>query len=268
MRAIFRSLWPHLLPYRARFLVVVVFGVCISSFKLGVVPQFEAMMVSWTDGNKDSALIIPLIIAAAWTASCILTYFHLYWMKTIGEKIALKLRQNLMDKYLSLNLGFVQKFQTGSGGLISRMLNDIYIIHDGINNIAAVVREPVMIFGILGYILYKDWKLTILIVICLPIIGIAMRKIAKSLRKYGHLNQESMEGLSKTLKESLDGSRIVQSFNLESEMNNRFEKQANTYLSYRKKNPESRRVCEPFFRNPHLNSFTSDIVLHWFQYYG
>lgn len=177
----------------------------------------------------------PFALGGAWILSNIFTYFHLFWMKYIGEQIAVKFRRRLMDKYLTLNMSFYHEFQRGSAGLMSRMMNDIYVIQDGINNLAAVLREPFMVVGALTFALYKDWQLTLVVLLFLPFVMLVLKQIARSLRKYGHLNQESMEDLTKTLKESLDGSRIVQSYNLENEMQTRFYEQAKKFLSYRKK---------------------------------
>ncbi len=52
-------------------------------------------------------------------------------MLYISELVAVNLRRKLMNKYLTLNLGFLQNFVSGSGGLISRMLNDIGVIQGG-----------------------------------------------------------------------------------------------------------------------------------------
>jgi subfamily B ATP-binding cassette protein MsbA len=75
-----------------------------------------------------------------------------------------------------------------------------------------------------------DWKLTFFILAALPIITTVMRQFSRSLRKYGYKNQEAMEDLTKTLKESLDGTRIVQSFNLEQEMRRAFNEKADQVL--------------------------------------
>jgi ATP-binding cassette subfamily B protein/subfamily B ATP-binding cassette protein MsbA len=68
-----------------------------------------------------------------------------------------------------------------------------------------------------------------------PLVTAILRKFAKSVRKYARRNQESMEDLTQVLKESLDGTRIVQSFNLQEEMRERFESQANEFLKSKAK---------------------------------
>lgn len=135
---------------------------------------------------------------------------------------------------MSLNLSFFQDIEHGTGGLISRMLNDIAIIQSGIDRVADVFREPILALGMLGYLMYLDYKLTIFILLALPIVTAVLRNLARSLRKYSRQNQEIMERLSRTLKESLDGTRIVQSFGLEGEMRRKFNEQAEDFLTTRR----------------------------------
>ncbi len=235
MNEALRKIWPELKVYRAQFALVILLGVVSSALK-GVAPELiDRLMTAWNTGDKKLALIIPPVLATLWVISCITRYFHIYVMKYTADKISVKQRRTLMDKYLSLNLSFFQDFDKGSGGLISRMINDIVVIQTGIHRISDLIREPLMTFGMLGYLLYKDWKLTVFILMALPIVTAVLRRIARSLRKYSRTNQEIMEDLTRTLKESLDGTRIVQSFGLEQEMRRKFNMQADNFLENRKK---------------------------------
>ena len=62
---------------------------------------------------------IPLIIAALGFSAAVSAISIYYWMLYISELVAVNLRRQLMNKYLTLNLGFFQNFVRGSGGLIS-----------------------------------------------------------------------------------------------------------------------------------------------------
>ncbi len=235
MKLVWKRLWPELKPYKNRLLVVLLIGALTSALK-AVVPELTRQLEgAWTGGHLDRAYQIPAAIAVIWILASVGRFFHLYWMKYISDLISVNLRRQLMNKYLGLNLSFFQSFITGSGGLISRMLNDISIIQNGTHKVADLMREPFMAVFAFAYLIYIDWKLTVFVLLALPVITSILRKLAMSLRKYGHINQEAMEDLTKTLKESLDGTRIVQSFNLESEMRRRFEREADKYLASRKK---------------------------------
>lgn len=230
MSLIARILWPELRPYKGRLLFVVFTGILVSAFKAATPELMRRLMDAWQAKDETLTMQLPLLIAGTWLIAAALRYYHMYWMLYISELVAVNLRRKLMNKYLTLNLGFFQNFVRGSGGLISRMLNDIGVIQGGFQKLADIVREPFMVIFSFGYLIYLDWKLTLFVMCGAPIITMVLRQFARSLRKYSKHNQESMEDLTQILKESLDGTRIVQSFNLQNEMRGKFEAQAKDFL--------------------------------------
>jgi len=235
MKIIFKSLWPELRVYSRQLILVFTLGIIISALK-GVTPELLGRLpTAWEHKDYSEAVRVPIMISAAWIIASACRYYHLFWMVYLSDLVAVNLRRRLMNKYLSLNLGFFQNFLRGSGGLLSRMINDIGIIQGGTNKFADIVREPFMVLFTFGYLLWLDWRLVLFLIAGMPIVTGVIRRFAKSLRKYSHWNQESMEDLTQTIKESLDGTRIVQSFNLQSEMRRRFEVQAQDFLGSRRK---------------------------------
>lgn len=235
MILIWKMLWPELKPHGKRMSLVVLFGILISATKMAVPELIRRLPEVWSAGDTRMTYMIPVLIAGVWTLQASLRYFHLYWMLVTTETVGVSLRRKLMNKYLTLNLGFFQNFVSGSGGLISRMLTDINIIQSGFQKIADIVREPFTAIFTFGYLIYLDWKLTLFIFAATPITTAVLRNFARSVRKYSRYNLESMEDLTQILKESLDGTRVVQSFNLQNEMRNRFDTKADEFLHSRAK---------------------------------
>lgn len=235
MKILYESLWPELKIYKWRITIVLLLGAIVSGLKAASPELLRQLEGAWRAGDHQRAILIPITIAGVWCLSGIARYFHLFWMKFTSDQVAVKLRRDLMNKYLRLNIGFFHNFLSGSGGLMSRMMNDIQVIQGAIHKVSDVLREPFMALLTFAYVIYLDWKLTLFIIAALPLITWIMRRLAKSLRKYGHKNQEAMEELTKTLKESLDGARIVQSYNLEEELRSRFNRQADHFLETQKK---------------------------------
>lgn len=230
MNLIFKMMLPELRPYGKRLIGVAFLGLLISGLKAATPELFNRLSKAWTEGNVHDAKWIPVVLGGAWVIAAGLRYFHMYWMLFTADQIALNMRRQLMNKYLTLNLGFFNSFVRGSGGLISRMLNDITVIQGGFQRIADLVREPFMAIFMLGYLVYTDWRLTLFISGVGPLVAFVLRSFSRSVRKYAKHNQESVEELTQTLKESLDGTRIVQSFNLQDEMRRRFDMQAQEFL--------------------------------------
>lgn len=230
MTFIYKMLWPELKPHAKRMILVVICGIMISGLKALTPELLRRLPEAWESGDRVMTLQLPLMVAGIWIIAAILRYYHLFWMLYIAELVAVNLRRKLMNKYLNLNLGFFQGFVRGSGGLISRMLNDIGVIQAGFQKVADIVREPFMVIFSFGYLIYIDWRLTLFLLAGVPLITSVLRRFARSVRKYSRQNQESMEDLTQVLKESLDGTRVVQSFNLQDEMRQRFEDQAQDFL--------------------------------------
>lgn len=235
MALIWKMLWPEMKMHKKRLLLVLLFGILISGTK-ALTPELLGRLPDvWKSGDTVKAYQIPIAIAALWIGAAALRYFHLYWMLYVAEMVGLNMRRKLMNKYLTLNLGFFQNFGGGTGGLISRMLNDVGVIQSGFVKIADAVREPFMAVFMFGYLLYLDWRLTLFVMAGTPLITMILRSFARSVRKYSKYNLETMEDLTQILKESLDGTRVVQSFNLQDEMRHRFESKAQDFLHSRAK---------------------------------
>ena len=235
MKTIWKSLWPELKQHGRALAAVLVLGFLITALR-GITPELLGRLpAAWDHKDYSQAVKIPILISVAWVFAAILRYFQSFWMIYVSELIAVNFRRQLMNKYLSLNLGFFQTFLRGSGGLMSRMLNDINVIQGGTQKYADIAREPFMVAYAFGYLLWLDWRLTGFLIVGLPIVTGVSRQFAKKLRRFAKDNQESMEDLTQTIKESLDGTRIVQSFNLQGEMRRRFEQQVGEYLNSKRK---------------------------------
>jgi ATP-binding cassette subfamily B protein/subfamily B ATP-binding cassette protein MsbA len=146
------------------------------------------------------------------------------------ERIVASIRMDLVRKILRLNLTFHGSLERGSGGLISRVFNDPVLLQQGLAFYGDLIREPIQAMIYLAYMVWLDWKLTLFALVFLPFFAIASRKVSKSLRKYGRIGRESMDDLTAVLKDAVDGVRVVQSFNLESEMEKRFQSTLREYL--------------------------------------
>ncbi len=193
-----------------------------------IIDSFQAKQ---TDGLISSALQLLGVTFIAGVSR----YVHIFNMNMVAEKFAIRVRHRLQQKFMSLNLSFHNAFQAGSGGLISRILNDITVIQNGLRMFADFFREPLALIFTISMLVYLNWRLTATIIFVLPLVLFFLRTISKTIKVHSIKGQEDLERITATVKESLDGVRIIQSFNLENEMSNRFERESADFLSSRKK---------------------------------
>ncbi len=231
----FKRLLSLLGHFRKNMAIVIFFGI-LSGICEGQLPALtEGIGRAWNDKDANTAYLFAILIPGVWILNKIFEYVFRYQMKFTGDLIAARQRMDLMKKYLSLDLQYLSRLEKGSGGLISRMINDISIFQEGMHNIASLGKDPVKLSLAVYYIVNTNWMLGVLVLIAMPIIALILKNLARSLRKYGRRNQESLEDLTKTMKESLDGARVIQSFNLENHIERRFTDQTNQMLQHKRK---------------------------------
>lgn len=203
-------------------------------FMLWVKSVFTPFYNFFLNGNEQ-IIRIPFLIAACYIIANITRFIVHAQTRLIAEKICIGLRKKLLNQYLQSPLSYLEQFKSGSGGLISRMLNDINQIYIGFTKTADLIKEPTVCVLSLIYLCIIDLKLTLMLFAILPFAALFIAGISKSIKRNSRRNQENLEEITSTLKETLDGSRIIRSFNLEDKIRNRFESQIRLFYKFRRK---------------------------------
>ncbi|QLY25350.1 ABC transporter ATP-binding protein [Bdellovibrio sp. KM01] len=229
-----KKLVAEIKPHKSRMTVVAITGI-LNALATARVALLTKVLFDALSANNQQELMkqVPIVIGLGFIQA-ISRYYHIYNMNYISEAVVTRIREKLQYKFMRLNLSFHNNYAAGSGGLISRILNDIKTIQDGLRVIADIFLYPLLLVGLLINLIIIDWKLTLSVLIIAPVIGIILKSIARSMRKYIPREREALEYMTSTIKESLDGVRVIQSFNLERDMAKKLEDQGANYLSIRK----------------------------------
>lgn len=249
---------PYIRPLKTQIILMFLLGLGVT-FLSGLIPIVIQLLVAIYEGKELTILqklipesvtnLLPLTIPTDEQIVRYLPYFfpitffllgifrfaHYALLNFTGERIIAAIRMDLVRKIMRLNLSFHGSVERGSGALISRVFNDPVLLQQGLNFYVDMIREPIQAAIYLAYMLWLDWQLTLFALIFLPLFLFVTKKVGKSLRKYGNYGREAMEDLTATFKDSVDGIRVVQSFNLEKELEARFQQNLNHYLNTAKK---------------------------------
>ncbi len=238
MRELFstiQKLWPFMRPFKSRLLVVFASGAFMAALSPVAIHLVNRLYHAFDEKDAAAAQWIPYSFPALFLFLGGARYIHTTVTKYTAELILAGVRRRLVEQFVHLNLSFHNSFEAGTGGLINRVLNDTGILLEGLFFMVAIFREPILIIVLFVQMILINWQLTAFSLILAPIFIVLMKQIRKSLRKYGHLNREAMDSLTSTLKESLDGVRIIQSFNLEEKIMRRFDGNQGDFLHARNK---------------------------------
>ena len=222
-------------PHLKKVYIVAITGVIYSICYARMVMTLKDIQDSFSKGDTNLVAQVSLFAIGLAFIVAVSRYFHIYLMNYISELVVNGLRLKLQQKFMRLNLAFHTNYAAGSGGLISRILNDIKVIQDGLRMVADLFREPLLAILLLGNLFYLNWKLTLTLMVLLPFVLYFLRQISRSLRKYVLWGQENLEKMTSTIKESLDGVRIIQSFNLENVLAEKLRKESGNYVEVRRR---------------------------------
>lgn len=229
-----KSTLKELFAFKKHLLIVALTGLVGAACK-GYVALFirELMDVAATEPEKLKSMAWVGVTLAFGIG--ISRYFHIFLMNLAAEKVSQALRQKLQTKFMRLNLKFHNNYAAGAGGLISRTMNDIRIVHDGLRLFADLFSAPLLFIFLLINLFILDTQLTIYILLITPVLILFLRQISKSIRKYSIFGIEQLEKITSTIKETLDGVRTIQAFNLEKHMENKLAQQGVELIEIRRK---------------------------------
>lgn len=186
------------------------FGLDIKSIG-GILDHYLSFLIL-TKGPNSALLFICFLVVTAFFLRNLTTYMGQYYIANVRVNPIRDLRNDLYYKILILPLSFYSKHKKGD--IIARVTTDLYEIEVSVMNyIDVFIKNPITIIGYFLYMLFVSWQLTIFVLVVLPIAGLVIGAIGKSLKKDSKEAQWRLGGIISTLEESISGLRIIKAFN-------------------------------------------------------
>ena len=155
-------------------------------------------------------------------------YGSLFFMAPVRNGIVRDLRGSLFKKMLVLPLSYFSEERKGD--LMSRLTADVQEIEWSILNVLEIVfREPLMLLGTLGFMLYISPSLTLFVLGLLLFVGLIIGGIGKVLKRQSGAVQEQLGDLVSQVEEGLGGLRVVKGFGAETFLGSKFDQANNRY---------------------------------------
>jgi ATP-binding cassette, subfamily B, bacterial MsbA len=214
-------------PYWRIFLVSIL-GMVISAATEPLLPALLKPMLDGAFIQKDNVVIkfAPLIILVIFFVRGVASFMGTYAISWVGNKMVMDLREEMFHKLLTLPTPFYDDHATGN--LISKLTFDVAQVTVAATNVVTVVvRDFIIIFGLLGWLFYLNWKLTLLSLVMLPLIAFIVRIINSRLRNASRDSQQAMGDITQVIEESIAAHKVVKLFGGQQYERVRFSDQVN-----------------------------------------
>jgi subfamily B ATP-binding cassette protein MsbA len=213
-----------------------------SRFSLGKITnnfnEYLTGLIQSDQGKIQALGILCLIVVAAILLKNLFLYSALYVLTPIRNRIINDMRNEMFQKILQLPIGYFSEQRKGD--IMSRLTNDLQDVEfSTISFLETFFREPITIALYLFAMIKLSPELSLFLLIFLPVAGLIIGRIGRSLKKVSTRVQEKLGDILSTIEETLGGIRVVKGFNAEQQQINRFKKENENLLEI--KNAANRR---------------------------
>ncbi|MEO6270195.1 MAG: lipid A export permease/ATP-binding protein MsbA, partial [Lautropia sp.] len=151
-------------------------------------PVFPAIMKILLDqgfgetGEQRLMWLAPLMIIGLFLLRGVFTFAMNYAMSYVSQEVLIDLRRDMFSRLVELPIRFFA--MNSSGTVIARLVSDVQHVTQTLSGVLIIlVRDTFVIIGLLGWLLYLNWQLTIIALILIPLVALAVGSFSKRMRR-------------------------------------------------------------------------------------
>ncbi|MCG8042265.1 MAG: lipid A export permease/ATP-binding protein MsbA [Candidatus Thiodiazotropha endolucinida] len=202
-------------------------------------PLIPILMKPMLDGSfveKDPDYIFwsPILLILLFTVRGVMNFVTSVAFEWVAGKVVLDLRRMMIERILTMGTPYFDSNATGT--LISKVTYNVNQVTMAATKVlTTIVKDTIVVIGLMAYMLYLNWMLTMVIFLALPVIVITVRLLAVRLRRVNRSLQSTMGVMTQVLEESVRGHKVIKIFEGRPYEQKRFLERANWVRRYNMK---------------------------------
>ncbi|WP_370663426.1 lipid A export permease/ATP-binding protein MsbA [Massilia rhizosphaerae] len=219
---IIKRLWAILKPYRGRaFLSLLAMGLTASTQPL----LAKGLQLLTDYGFKQKVAFpmwwIPAALVSLFVLRGIGTFATAYYNNWVLSRVTNDLRAQVFDRVLRLPVARFHEESTGK--IINTVVGDVRQVVDMIQSVfVAFVRDALVVIGLVGSLLWLNWKLTLVALVVVPLTAVIVRSTSRRLRHLNRENQRVTAEMTQVVEEAARGHQVIRVFSGERYESRRF----------------------------------------------
>ncbi len=207
------ALYRRLLRYSLNYWPILVLSLVSLMIAAATEPLFARMIKPLIDDNfnaadRSGAKWLPFIIMAIFVVRAIASYVNEASSAWLSGRVVYDLRQQMLEKILQFPAHYF--YENPVSRLSNTVLNNVNAVTEaGFNVVTVAVKDGITIIGLLGLLLYTNWRLTIICFVVIPLVGVGLRVAAKKISVYISSWQNYSGDLMQSLTEILSANRVI-----------------------------------------------------------
>lgn len=209
-------------PYWGRIIVSMVASLCAGGIDASIAYMVEPLLKKiFTQKDTMIFAILPVAVIIVFFFRGVARYVQEYYIRTASQLAIQDIRNELYRNHMGLSLRYY--FSKSVGELMSRIMNDVGQMQQGVSNVITdVLRNGISAIGLLGVIFYRDWRLALITFIVLPVTAVPTQKIGRKIKGLAKQSLEQMGKITNILQETFNGIKVIKAFRREQSCIERF----------------------------------------------
>jgi subfamily B ATP-binding cassette protein MsbA len=213
------------------------------------------------EGQMKALVFICVFVVVTFFLKNLFRYLALFFSAPLKNGVVRDIRNSIYHKVVNLPLAYFSEEKKGD--IIAKMTSDVQEVESSImSSVEVVFKEPFTIIFFLGTLIVWSPELTMFVLILLPVTGLVIGRVGKSLKRSSKKVQKQMGILVSSMIETLSGLRIIKAFNAIDTSYEKFQR-----LNQEYKNQKVRMIRKQHLASP-MSEVLGTIVMVTVIYYG
>lgn len=219
--AVYKRLLTYVKPLWFFFLLSALGNLLFAASQPAMAHLMKPFMEALGSGAGAQVYHVPLLAVAIAAGRGLGYFLGSYFIARVAQDVVNRLRCQMFDKLLVFPSQYYDN--NNSGHLISRITYNVTMVTDAASKaITIIVREGLTVIALMAYLLWSNWKLTLVFLAITPLLGLTMSIVGRRMRRLSHRIQSSMGDVTHVASEAINGFREMRSFGGEEYEQQRF----------------------------------------------
>ncbi|MBF7687649.1 lipid A export permease/ATP-binding protein MsbA [Acinetobacter rathckeae] len=201
----------YLKPYWGYALLVLIGFTLSAATEVSIAKLLEFIINAIQNKNTAETSLFPFLIVLLIFVRGVGSFLGDYFSALISRNLIFTIREEVFSKLLRLPSNYY--LENSSGHITSKVLFNIeQLTAASSESVQTLFKEGLITLGLLGYLLYQNWRLTLVILVFAPLIGLSVSKAAKRMRRLSTQVQDTMGDVNHVVQESILGQSVVKGY--------------------------------------------------------
>ncbi len=228
-KQIWQRLWSYLRLDQKYLWGAIICAVGAGAVDLQVVSLLRPFLDTTTDSVHKQAVspadlqtlyLVSFSLVGLYAIRAAFNYAETVWFAESGQRLALRLRNDVYRHLQGLSLSFFNQQRTGA--LMSTINNDVPLLQGILAGLKDVASAPFVVIGGVWLIFHISWKLSLAVLLVVPLMVWTIGSLTRLIRSLTTHTQDKLADVNTLMEETLSGVRVIQSFGAEDQEVRRF----------------------------------------------